>query len=542
MNKTRVISASLIAVSLLTLLIFTSKDSFQGVSLGAATSTIVQNLRITALGGTGDPCLIIDNSAGLVATSTCGTSSGGGGSINGTSTVANNFPYWVTTASGTLAGTSTVQYDPANLRIGVGTAQPSSTLHVIGSSTVQHALGGTRTLTISHDGTNGLIDAGTGQISSADGFLVPGGNVSAFQLIDGGSAQHRWGSAGNGYSGFYYGGTAATDLVAAWSGGGGSEFFTMRPSLQFGWISSFGGGAGAPDALWTREAAATIQQGADAAAPVNQVYKAADGLGTDKVGANLTIGAGRGTGTGIAGDLYFNTAATSTTGSSLNATATRMFIGNNGLVGIGTTQPSSTLHIIGNLTVSGLTSGRLASITTGGLLTNGPAWDGADIGSVGAGGINRAYINSAIHFGGGSDDIQITRFSSAALSIDGQSSQLVGLRVGDLGVGSLAAGMYYPSSTLHVGGNFQLSASSSVVTPSIGGAALLAGACSSATSSIDSSVTSSTAAFVTTPRNDPGDGYTWDTVLVSPALVKTRICALVAGTPTATEYNIKIIK
>ena len=91
-------------------------------------------------------------------------------------------------------------------------------------------------------------------------------------------------------------------------------------------------------------------------------------------------------------------------------------------------------------------------------------------------------------------------------------------------------------------GNFQLAASSSVLTPSIGGSALLAGQCSSATTTVDSTITSSTAAFVTTPRNDPGEDSWSYSFLSSAGLITTRVCVAAAGTPTATTYVVKIIK
>jgi hypothetical protein len=52
------------------------------IANAAPTTTIVQNLRITGLGSTGNPCVTIKNAAGDTATSTCG--SGGGSSASGT--------------------------------------------------------------------------------------------------------------------------------------------------------------------------------------------------------------------------------------------------------------------------------------------------------------------------------------------------------------------------------------------------------------------------------------------------------------------------
>jgi hypothetical protein len=96
---------------------------------------------------------------------------------------------------------------------------------------------------------------------------------------------------------------------------------------------------------------------------------------------------------------------------------------------------------------------------------------------------------------------------------------------------------------LLVNGSVQLSASSTVVTPSIGGSSLSLGACSSATSSIDTSVTTSSAAFITTPERylNPGT-FDWSSQVIAPGVLETDVCAKVAGTPTSTPFNVKILK
>lgn len=75
----------------------------------------------------------------------------------------------------------------------------------------------------------------------------------------------------------------------------------------------------AQDVYIQRFGANSIQFGADAASPSAQTLKAANGSGTDKNGASLTIEGGQSTGTGRAGSLILKTGTTSTTGSSLNA-------------------------------------------------------------------------------------------------------------------------------------------------------------------------------------------------------------------------------
>lgn len=92
-------------------------------------------------------------------------------------------------------------------------------------------------------------------------------------------------------------------------------------------------------------------------------------------------------------------------------------------------------------------------------------------------------------------------------------------------------------------GSDQFEGSSTVTTPSIGGSALTAGQCSSATSSIDTSVATSTAAFITTPETyiSPAS-FNWASQLISQGVLETDVCAIIAGTPTSTKYNVKIIK
>lgn len=82
------------------------------------------------------------------------------------------------------------------------------------------------------------------------------------------------------------------------------------------------------DAFFTREAAATIQMGADVnGAAVPQTFKSHDGItGTDIAGANFTLAAGRGTGAGASGDLILQAAPALATGTTAQTLSSRVYV------------------------------------------------------------------------------------------------------------------------------------------------------------------------------------------------------------------------
>ena len=175
----------------------------------------------------------------------------------------------------------------------------------------------------------------------------------------------------------------------------------------------------------------------------------------------------------------------------------------------------------GSLTLSTLTAGQILYAGVGGLLSG----------------------SSTLFFDTTNARVGIGNFApSSTLHVTGSISNTATTTLATNGSAMVGVGTGSPSSTLHVSGGVQFSGAGSVASPSIGGGALLAGACASATSTVDTSITSSTAAFVTTPQNYPGDGAEWFSYLSSPGLITTKVCALVSVTPAATAYNVKIIK
>lgn len=81
----------------------------------------------------------------------------------------------------------------------------------------------------------------------------------------------------------------------------------------------------------------------------------------------------------------------------------------------------------------------------------------------------------------------------------------------------------------------------SATSASIGGAALLAGACATAATV---TVTGATTTMVpkVSPQTYPGDGIFWDAYVSSVNTVTIKVCASVAATPTASIYNVRVIQ
>lgn len=77
-------------------------------------------------------------------------------------------------------------------------------------------------------------------------------------------------------------------------------------------------------------------------------------------------------------------------------------------------------------------------------------------------------------------------------------------------------------------------------TSSIGGSLLLAGACATTTVSITGATTSM--AVAVTPVTFPGAGTTWNGYVSSAGVITAQVCAIVAATPTASTYNVRVIQ
>ncbi|RZA26139.1 MAG: tail fiber domain-containing protein, partial [Proteobacteria bacterium] len=81
------------------------------------------------------------------------------------------------------------------------------------------------------------------------------------------------------------------------------------------------------------------------ATPTGGSLRSASAAGTNLAGTDLTITSGNGTGTGGSGSINFQTAPVSTTGSTANSMASRLFIDKNGSIGIDSITPGAKFEI-----------------------------------------------------------------------------------------------------------------------------------------------------------------------------------------------------
>ena len=97
---------------------------------------------------------------------------------------------------------------------------------------------------------------------------------------------------------------------------------------------------------------------ADAASPVAQTISVQSVVAgtSNTAGANLNINGSQGTGTGAGGSLLLRTAPAGSSGTAQNALVTAVAITSAGNVGIGTTSPTSKLHVVGDELITGNSS------------------------------------------------------------------------------------------------------------------------------------------------------------------------------------------
>lgn len=217
----------------------------------------------------------------------------------------------VLSSTGTSTGLRAALSDPTGTESAVFQNSPTLKEAVV----ITNATSANVSLTINgpSGGTNDLFRANAGgtnsfRVDKNGNINVAGGTATAVSIGFGGVSN----------AGFYFG---SPNL---WLASGGNTIIglasdssvRLQSGGHFSFTSSSTSAAGTEDTIILRDSPATVQQGSDAASPVDQTFKSADGSGTDKNGAKLTVEGGQSTGTGRGGPAVIRTAVTHVTSSS----------------------------------------------------------------------------------------------------------------------------------------------------------------------------------------------------------------------------------
>lgn len=566
------------------------------VAFGAPTSTTVQNLFISALGGTGTKCLHILNS-GLASTTSadCGVGSGGGIASSSRSdaqyTQGNLF---IVINSSTAIAFDNARYESSTNTFTVGTVNVTKV--AIGASSLQNDgagdlifrsgggnfyysdfqniyLGNDQgTTTVSNRNRNGNLCIGTE--ANGNHFCFDGASTTRLGIFEADNGRTFYFNTSNLTNGVTLTPPSVSGTLPVGTGTNGScTTWTGTSTLASTTCATGGGGIASSSPIFLHAIPIFINS---STVTTNQNFS----FTTSSM--NLMVPTGTFSGRIVVPEVYGSTATSSNLNiySTSNATKGRVIFndvptypivvdsnvfGTSRMIVGGTRDWSDPLIAPGGALTFLVESEQLALFSAWQSSNNsdGPAFFGfktrGTLGTstsplmndnllsiIGTGltasntlpGKFPAQINFVVD-GSPTSDNMPARMEFIVVNEAGEDVQRITVKNN----GNVGFSTPSPSSTVHVNGNFQMSASSSVVTPSIGGGLLAAGACASATSSIDTTVVSSTAAFVTSPRGFyPGDGTSWFSYLSAPGFITTKVCAIVTVTPTATDFNVKIIK
>lgn len=559
-----------------------------GIAKAAPTSTIVNNLIVTGQGGSGTKCLHINNS-GFVSTSTddCGTGSGGGGSatttingingpnfifstttdpnlgivITGSGSTLSFAPIWIgtlsnaritsssywsgkldTTGSGSsLTGIVTSVASSSQIKFSTGTGSGITALFNYGSTTGNIFCANGTDWTTKAVGSNGkvLMASSTAPCgiswetvsSSGGGAGTPGGLDMQIQFNDGGSfggdSDFQWYktanklSLGNASGTFYafagpnlYGSNGGntlylTDDATASS----SSNFTSPPFVPHLRLTSIPNSTSTELEVYNA-AGYGFDTFADNVDAYMGLYGPANSLVFFDLAGDSNINIGGSLHLGLNGNTAGNEAILDTSLITSDSDRTFKFPDQTGTFIVNpqnsNTVSDSRITVRGGSAVSGDNAGGPVQLV------------GGDASGIAAAG-NVGFIAG---YGGASGT------DGYVYIADPTSNTAANFRT------TLLSGADKDFTFPNQSGVFGLVISAT--TNPIGGSALLAGACSATTTTVTGARITMGVSVTPATTTSVGDSAFWKGYVSANDVVTTKVCEVVAGTPVATAYNIRV--
>jgi hypothetical protein len=360
-----------------------------------AASPVAQTLSVqNVVAGTSDTA-----GANWTFSGSRGTGTGAGGSLifqvappSATGTTQNTLA-----AAFTLASTSTTLTVPTPVQLTTGAVAGypvaiTASAATASSSTVGAAAGGTITYTSgaaarltsgNAAGGDHLFILGAGIGTGRAGMLLLGGTTSSFPAISkrSGAAQTEFLLADNSARSLIWsaGMVVSSATVGTYTG---AVYIDPNIGVRLGstskvaFHSTFDAASGTDDLAFRRLAAASLVQGlANNATPVANLFTIGESSrgGTDSnvAGANGTIQAGLGTGTGGGGSLIFRTGTPGSTGTTANSYATALTINAAGHLIVTGTAPTIASGFGTSPSIAGADHAGRVTVGTGGVATTG---------------------------------------------------------------------------------------------------------------------------------------------------------------------------
>ena len=173
-----------------------------------------------------------------------------------------------------------------------------------------------------------------------------------------------------------------------------------------------------------------------------------------------------------------------------------------------------------------------------------PSWKGCSVLDTNSGGAGFLLVldnavanmfltqNSEMHWAGYSATPVIWEDIESAATTDAQ------VTLGDSTQGTSTLALKGPTRASVTVNGVPVGGSYTGTTGAIGGGALVAGACTSGTVAVGSSTTAM--AVIASPVTYPGDGIFWHGYVSAAGTVTVKVCASVAATPIASNYNVRV--